>query len=127
MSNEIFFTVPTLKILTVADYKERVNEILFWQIKETFTNKISGLTIIFQSKSIEDFLLSLLVLAWTIITLPFTLVYFTLCLIDLMAITILLPLYLIPVVRILPITVETLIWSLSIAIGAWSGAALVQE
>lgn len=124
MFYEVKFTMPTLKIKTIDDYKERVNEILFWQIKDTAVSKITGFDILFHLTCFEDFLLALFFIGWSIITLPFTLAYIALCFVELLVATLLLPLFLIPIIRIIPTIIETIVWSCSFAIGVFAGAAL---
>ena len=89
----IKYTMPTLKIKTVEDYKTRVNEILSWQIKDTLYSKWIGFGSLFQSKSFDDILFSLGLMLFSIITLPFTLLYVLLCLTELLLETLFLPLF----------------------------------
>ena len=126
MFYEIKFTMPALKIKNSDGYKIRVKEILCWQMKDTVLSKASGFVALFQSRSFDDFMLSLFLIAWSVITIPFAIVYILLCFVELIAETVLFPLFLVPVIRILPIAVATIIWSLSFAIGVFSGAALQQ-
>ncbi len=118
------YTMPTLKIKTVEDYKTRVSEILSWQIKDTLQSKWIGFASLFQSKSLDDVLLCLGFMLFSIITLPFTLLYVVLCLTELLLDTLFLPLFLIPVVRIIPTVIVVIVWALSFGIGVFAGAML---
>lgn len=124
MFYEVKFTMPTLKIKNVDDYKERVKEILFWQIKDTVLIKATGFVSLFQSRSLEDFGFSLFMMIWSLFTLPFVIVYIALCLFELFFDTIFLPLFFVPIIRILPIAITILIWSSTATIGVLAGAAL---
>ena len=93
MFYEFKYTQPTLKIKSVEDYKTRANEIIAWQIKDTLYSKWVGFESLFQSKSFDDVLFSLGIILFSIITLPFTLVYVLLCLTELLLDTIFLPLF----------------------------------
>ena len=119
--------MPSLKIKTVDDYKTRTHEILSWQIKETVKIKALGFATLFQSKSFDDILLSLMFILFSIITLPFTFLYVLLCLTELLIITILLPLFLVPILRILPTTISIIIWAVSFSVGIFAGASLGRE
>ncbi|MBQ3642485.1 hypothetical protein II906_11265 [bacterium] len=127
MYYKIKFTMPSLKIKTVDDYKTRTHEILSWQIKETVKIKALGFATLFQSKSFDDILLSLMFILFSIITLPFTFLYVLLCLTELLIITILLPLFLVPILRILPTTISIIIWAVSFSVGIFAGASLERE
>lgn len=118
------YTMPTLKIKSVDDYKTRANEILSWQIKDTLQSKWIGFASLFQSKSLDDILLCLGFMLFSIITLPFTFLYVVLCLTELFLDTIFLPLFLVPVVRIIPTVITVIVWALSFAIGVFAGAML---
>ena len=120
----IKYTMPTLKIKTVEDYKTRVNEILSWQIKDTLQSKWIGFASLFQSKSIDDILLCLGFMLFSIITLPFTLLYVVLCLTELLLDTLFLPLFLVPIVRVVPTIIVVIVWALSLAVGVFAGAML---
>ena len=127
MKINVKFTVPSLKIKSVADYKARAREILGWQIKQTVSQKCVGLGAIFSARALDDIPLVLLISVFSLITLPFSLVYVLLCLVELALATLLLPLFLLPVIRVLPIAAITLVWALSVAVGFWAGAPLVEE
>lgn len=118
------YTMPTLKIKTVEDYKTRVDEILFWQIKDTLQSKWIGFASLFQSKTLDDVLLSLGLMLFGIITLPFTLLYVALCIAELLLDSLFLPLFLVPIARIIPTVVAVMVWSLSFAVGVFAGAML---
>lgn len=118
------YTMPTLKIKTVEDYKTRVDEILFWQIKDTLQSKWIGFASLFQSKTLDDVLLSLGLMLFGIITLPFTLLYVLLCIAELLLDSLFLPLFLVPIARIIPTVVAVMVWSLSFAVGVFAGAML---
>lgn len=118
------YTMPTLKIKTVEDYKTRVNEILSWQIKDTLQSKWIGFASLFQSKSLDDVFLCLGFMLFSIITLPFTLLYVVLCLTELLLDTLFLPLFLVPVIRIIPTVIVVIVWALSFGIGVFAGAML---
>ena len=121
------YTMPTLKIKSSKDYRQRVNEILFWQLKETVQLKTTAFISMFQIRTFEDFLYSLFFVLWAIITLPFTLLYFILCITELVVETLLFPIYLIPILRIVPIVITTIIWALSLGIGIFAGAAIEKQ
>ena len=118
------YTMPTLKIKSVDDYKTRANEILSWQIKDTLYSKWIGFGSLFQSKSFDDILFSLGLMLLSIITLPFTLLYVLLCLTELLLETLFLPLFLVPVLRILPTIIIVVVWALSLGIGIFAGAVI---
>ena len=124
MFYEVKLTMPTVKIKTIDDYKERVDEILFWQIKDTVAYKTAGFDILFHLTCFEDFLWALFFIALSIITLPFALAYLALCFVELLVDTLLLPLLLIPVIRIIPTLIVIIVCSCSVAIGIFAGAAL---
>ena len=127
MLYEVKFTMPTLKIKTVDDYKERVREILFWQIKDTAISKIAGFDILLHLTCLEDFLIAIFFIMWSAITLPFAIAYIALCIVELLAVTLLLPLFLVPVIRIIPTAIEIAFWSCSVAVGFLAGAALQRQ
>lgn len=118
------YTMPTLKIKSVDDYKTRANEILSWQIKDTLYSKWIGFSSLFQSKSFDDILFSLGLMLFGIITLPFTLLYVLLCLTELLLETLFLPLFLVPVIRILPTIIIVIVWAVSLGIGIFAGAVI---
>ena len=121
------YTMPALKIKSANDYKQRVNEIIFWQIKETLQLKATAFISLFQIRTFEDFLLSFALLLWAVITIPFTLLYFALCFIEMLIETLLFPLFLIPIVRYLPFIIVVIIWALSLGIGIFAGAAIDKQ
>lgn len=127
MFYEVKFTMPTLKIKNVDDYKERMSEIVFWQVKDTVISKIMGFDILLHLTCFEDFLWALFFIAWSVITLPLALAYIALCFVELLVATLLLPLFLIPIIRIIPTIIETVVWSCSFAIGVFAGAALQRD
>ena len=124
---QVSFTVPSLKIKSVADYRTRAKEILGWQIKETLRQKWVGLCAVFATRALDEILLTLFISLFSLITLPFAVVYVLLCFADLALTTLLLPLFLIPIIRAIPIALITLVWALSVAVGVFAGAPLVQE
>ncbi len=124
MLYEINFTMPTLKIKDIEDYKTRVEEILFWQVKDTLAMKTVAFKGIADIRSLGDFFLILAMILFSLITLPFAIAYLVICFLELLLYTIFLPLYLIPIVRILPTIVCTAVWSLSVAVGFFGGVAL---
>ena len=126
MFYEVNFTMPSLNIKTVEDYKERVSEILLWQIKDTAASKAAGFLMLIQPRSLEDLFLSAIFILWGLVTLPFAIAYIAICLLELAVETLLLPFLLIPGVRIVPFSLVIIIWSLSIAVGFLGGAALMQ-
>ena len=124
MFYKVKYTIPTLKIKTTDDYKERVDEILFWQIKDTIVLRLTMFAELFQSKSFDDFILLLFLTVWSVLTIPFAVIYIVLCLVELLLDTLFLPLFLIPIARILPISIIMVVWALSCSIGIFAGAAL---
>ena len=122
----VWYTFPTIKIKSVDDYKTRVEEIFSWQIKDTLLGKVNTIASCFKIGSFLDIFLSLFMLCWIVCTLPFTVAYIILCLTELIVDTLLLPLCLIPVVRILPIIAIFIVWDISMVLGIFGGAALVR-
>lgn len=118
------YTKPTLKIQTVKDYKTRVNEILSWQIKDTLQSKWIGFSSLFKSTSFDDVLLCLGLMLFSIITIPFTILYVVLSLTELLLESIFLLLFLVPVVRIIPTVIVVIVWALSLAVEVFAGAVL---
>ena len=124
MFYKVHFTMPTLKIKTIEDYKIRTDEILFWQIKDTLQSKLLGMTSLFQSRTLDDVFLSLGLLLISVITFPFTILYILLCLTELLLDTLFLPLFLIPVLRIFPTVITVIVWAISFGVGVFAGAVL---
>ena len=124
MFYKVHFTMPTLKIKTIEDYKIRTDEILFWQIKDTLQSKLLGMTSLFQSRTLDDVFLSLGLLLISVITFPFTILYILLCLTELLLDTLFLPLFLIPVLRIFPTVITVIVWAISFGVGVFAGALL---
>ena len=124
MFYKVHFTMPTLKIKTIEDYKIRTDEILFWQIKDTLQSKLWGMTSLFQSRTLDDVFLSLGLLLISVITFPFTILYILLCLTELLLDTLFLPLFLIPVLRIFPTVITVIVWAISFGVGVFAGALL---
>ena len=124
MFYKVHFTMPTLKIKTIEDYKIRTDEILFWQIKNTLQSKLLGMTSLFQSRTLDDVFLSLGLLLISVITFPFTILYILLCLTELLLDTLFLPLFLIPVLRIFPTVITVIVWAISFGVGVFAGAVL---
>ena len=125
-------TIPT-KPKSIADYKERIHEILHWQIRQTVAIRVFAIKS-FLSGEIKT-LLDLIALlffgaigaALFLITLPFALVSLGACLIEVLWLTITLPLYLIPGIRILPTIVSALLFGAYIAFGIFGMAALTDD
>jgi hypothetical protein len=124
MFYKVHFTMPTLKIKTIEDYKIRTDEILFWQIKDTLQSKLLGMTSLFQSRTLDDVFLSLGLLLISVITFPFTILYILLCLTELLLDTLFLPIFLIPVLRIFPTVITVIVWAISFGVGVFAGALL---
>lgn len=124
MFYSVKYTMPTLKIKTVENYKTRINEILSWQIKDTLQSKWIVFASLFQSKTLDDVLLCLGFMLLSIITLPFMLLYVVLCLTELFLDTLFFPLFLVPVVRIIPTVIVVIVWALSFCIGLFACAML---
>ena len=124
MFYKVHFTMPTLKIKTIEDYKIRTDEILFWQIKDTLQSTLLGMTSLFQSRTLDDVFLSLGLLLISVITFPFTILYILLCLTELLLDTLFLPLFLIPVLRIFPTVITVIVWAISFGVGVFAGAVL---
>ncbi len=124
MFYQVSYTQPTLKIKRVEDYKARVKEIVFWQIKDTLSLKWTAFTSLFEIRSLEDFFLAAFMFLFSLLALPFAIVYLALCVVELALDSLLLPLYLIPVVRILPTVVCVAVWATSFAVGIFGGVAL---
>ena len=118
---EVEYTKPTV-IKSIDDYKDRVEEILFWQIKDTVLVKILPFAEIFKSKTFEDLFWCLILIIFSVLGLPFSVAYICLSLVELLVNTILLPLYLIPLVRIIPTTVWVIIWACEFTVGIFGGA-----
>lgn len=125
-------TMPT-KVKSIEDYKERIHEIFDWQIRQTIGIRTMILSFIFKEKvtSLADLIfrlfLGILETALIIVTLPFALVCVVISLVDALWTTIALPLYFIPVIRILPLLVSGILYGAYFAVGLIGIAALTDD
>ena len=99
------YTQPKLRINNLADYKQRITEIIKGQLRELirpsrFTN-------------IRFWIFS-------IFYIPFSLLYILFSLLEIIVDTIFLPIFMIPGIRIVPTIFMITIWSFTIAIGCFS-------
>lgn len=100
-----FSVTPPTRVVSINTYKQRIKEIVLGQIKNLFN---------------PAKLLSWYFWLFAVFFIPFSLIYLSCCLAEIIIDTVFLPLSLIPYVRFLSLTAQVLIWSLSIAIGCFS-------
>ena len=123
---EMIWTKPTLQIACFDDYKERMDEIFSWQIHDSYTLKVTCLTALFDVHSVKDFFTALLLTIFGLVTMPIFILYFLLCLGEAVLDTLLLPFFLIPIVRLLPTAIVYLYWTVTAFVGFFAGAALMR-
>lgn len=118
MFYEISFDRPTIKIRNRDDYNERVNELFKWQIASGYVLKfeiIKSFGNIFRAKNIVEFFTTLIMCALSTIfllfTLPFTIIATIISLIEFIWITVLHPIYRLPVIWVIPTIVSVLLAS----------------
>ena len=123
---EVVWTQPSLRITDFYDYKVRMDEIYSWQIHDSYELKSVALTSLFHVHSVKDFFEAILITVFSLVTMPCFILYFLLCLGEMVLDTLLLPLFLIPVVRLLPTAIVYLYWTVTAFVGFFAGAALMR-
>ncbi len=103
---------PLTRIKSIATYLQRVREIFCGQIKNLFS-PARFLTWFFW--------------VFAIFFIPCSMIYFAFSFVEFIMDSILLVLFLIPIVRIVPTAIEIIIWSLTIAIGRFSFVDLTYD
>lgn len=111
MRYNIEFT-PLTKIKSWSTYKRRVREIFLGQIKNLFS----------PARFMNWFFW-----LFAIFFIPCSLIFFALSIVEFLLDTIFLPLFLIPIIRVLPFAIELIVWSLTVAIGRFSFVDLTYD
>lgn len=113
--NEMYYTyevtAPT-KIKSVASYKERINEITHGQMRN----------IVLKERFSSPFFWLL-----SVIFIPMSVVYFLLCLCEIVVDTVLLPLSCIPIIRGITFVISAAVWGLGVAIGVFALVPLTYD
>lgn len=104
-------TMPT-KIESVADYKERIYEIVHGQMKN----------IVLKERVLNPFFW-----LFSVVAIPMSIAYCLLCICEIFVDTILLPFFCIPYVRGIPFIVSVIVWSIGIAIGIFAFVPLTYD
>lgn len=111
MYYEFSVTSPT-NIKSVATYRQRIREIIYGQMRNVFA----------KSRFMNVFFWLL-----AVFFIPLSVLYLCGCILEILFDTILFPLSLVPVVRIIPTVVRIAIWSLTVAIGCFSCVDMVYD
>lgn len=104
-------TTPT-KIENVAEYKERIYEIVHGQMKN----------IVLKERVLNPFFW-----LFSVIAIPMSIAYCLLCICEIFVDTILLPFFCIPYVRGIPFVASVIIWSIGVAIGIFAFVPLTYD
>lgn len=105
-----FSVTPPTNIESVATYRQRMREIIYGQMKNVFA----------KGRFISPFFW-----LFCIVFIPLSLVYLFGCIMEIFVDTLLFPLSLIPVVRVIPTAVRIAVWSLTVAVGCFSCVDMV--
>lgn len=112
MYYQIEYTKPTLIIKNVYEYKKRIREIVLGQLKELIT---------------PTRFMNVFFWLFSIFYIPFSLIYATLSLLEIIVDSILLPFSLVPIITYIPTIIRTLLWSLTLSIGVFSCVNLAYD
>lgn len=107
-----FSVTPPTNIKSVASYRRRMCEIICGQMRNVFAKG--------RFMSVFFWLLA-------VFFIPLSVIYLFGCVVEIVFDTILFPLSLVPVVRIIPTAVRIAIWSLTVAIGCFSCIDMVYD
>lgn len=107
-----FSVTPPTNIKSVATYRQRMREIIYGQMRNVFAKG--------RFMNVFFWLLA-------VFFIPLSVLYLFGCVLEILFDTILFPLSLVPVVRIIPTAVRIAVWSLTVAIGCFSCVDMVYD
>ena len=107
-----FSVTPPTNIKSVATYRQRMREIIYGQMRTIFAKG--------RFMNVFFWLLA-------VFFIPLSVLYLFGCVLEILFDTILFPLSLVPIVRIIPTAVRIAVWSLTVAIGCFSCVDMVYD
>lgn len=107
-----FSVTPPTNIKSVETYRQRMREIIYGQMRNVFA----------KGRFMSGFFWLL-----AVFFIPLSVLYLFGCILEILFDTILFPLSLVPVVRIIPTAVRIAVWSLTVAIGCFSCVDMVYD
>lgn len=103
---------PPTNIKSVATYRQRMREIIYGQMRNVFAKG--------RFMNVFFWLLA-------VFFIPLSVLYLFGCVLEILFDTILFPLSLVPIVRIIPTVMRIAVWSLTVAIGCFSCVDMVYD